>query len=326
MQRDASMVSVVIPVLDEQDLIGRTLGEVAGVLEQAAGDFEIIVVDDGSTDQTFAQVRKAHRSDARVRGLRLSRHFGKEAAMLAGLARAGGEAVITMDGDLQHPPQLIPAMLDKWRQGAQIVHGVKMSRKYGGHLHRTAARVFNALFSRIAGFSIVDSSDFKLLDAGIARLLVQGFPEQQRFHRGLSQWVGFRQESVEFTVPERPMGRSRWSVAGLFRYGWNTLTSFTSLPLQLVPVLGIVMLVTAVLLGAEALVSRLSGHAISGFATLEVTILFTGSLIMIGLGVVGQYLARIYDEVKRRPVYLVADECGFEPSAGGAQQGEDAAP
>lgn len=318
------MVSVVIPVLDEQDLIDRTLNEVAGVLEAAAGDFEIIVVDDGSKDRTFAKVQEAHQSNPRLKGLRLSRHFGKEAAMLAGLTRARGQAVITMDGDLQHPPDLIPAMLDKWRQGAQIVHGVKASRKYGGRLHRTAARVFNTLFSRIAGFSIVDSSDFKLLDAAIARLLVKNFPEQQRFHRGLSQWVGFRQESVEFIVPERPSGRSRWSVAGLFRYGWNTLTSFTSLPLQLVPVLGIIMLVTAVLLGAEALISRLSGHAISGFATLEVTILFSGSLIMIGLGVVGQYLARIYDEVKRRPVYLVADECGLGSPAAGAPQEPDA--
>jgi len=326
MDRNASKISIVIPALDEQDLIAQTLDEVTRVAAEVAEDHEIIVVDDGSEDSTFEKVQQARALNARIKGLKLSRHFGKEAAMLAGLARADGQAVITMDGDLQHPPELIPAMLDKWKQGAQIVHGVKRSRKYGGRLNRTAARLFNSVFSRIAGFSIVDSSDFKLLDAGVARLLVKGFPEQQRFHRGLSQWVGFRQESVEFVVPERPFGQSRWSITGLFRYGWNTLTSFTSLPLHLVPLLGIVMLVTAVLLGADAFVSRLSGHAVSGFATLEVTILFSGSLIMIGLGVVGQYLARIYDEVKHRPVYLVADECGFEPPAGGIPQAKDTAP
>ncbi len=168
----------------------------------------------------------------------------------------------------------------------------------------------------------MDSSDFKLFDARIARLLVQGFPEQQRFHRGLSNWVGYRQESVEFEVAERPAGESHWSLFALFRYGWNTLTSYTSLPLQLVPVLGVVMLIATAVLGTEALISRINGNAISGFATLEITILFSGSVIMIGLGIIGQYLARVYDELKRRPVYVVADELGFElkPNPGSSEQ------
>lgn len=313
MHREEVFISVIMPLLDEEEVIARTLREVAQVLESFTQTYEIIVVDDGSGDGTYTEVEKAHQLNPRVKGLRLSRHFGKEAAMLAGLARAEGEAVVTMDGDLQHPPALIPDMIEKWRQGAQIVHGVKQTREYGGLFHRTAARAFNRLFSRIAGFSIVDSSDFKLLDARIARLLVQGFPEQQRFHRGLSSWVGFRQESVEFEVAERPAGESHWSLPALLRYGWNTLTSYTSLPLQLVPVLGVVMLVASAVLGTEALISRLNGNAISGFATLEITILFSGSVIMIGLGIIGQYLARVYDELKRRPVYVVADELGFEP-------------
>ena len=312
MHREDVSISVVMPLLDEEEVITRTLREVAQVLEGITQTYEIIVVDDGSGDATFAEVEKANQSNPRVKGLRLSRHFGKEAAMLAGLARAQGDAVVTMDGDLQHPPALIPDMITKWRQGAQIVHGVKQTRKYGGLFHRTAAQAFNRLFSRIAGFSIMDSSDFKLLDARIARLLVQGFPEQQRFHRGLSSWVGFRQESVKFEVADRPAGESHWSLTALIRYGWNTLTSYTSLPLQLVPVLGMVMLVASAVLGTEALISRINGDALSGFATLEITILFSASVIMIGLGIVGQYLARVYDELKRRPVYVVADELGFE--------------
>jgi glycosyltransferase involved in cell wall biosynthesis len=312
MNREKPLVSVVIPMLNEEDVIDATFREVIQVLDGVTEAYEIIVVDDGSEDRTFAAVEEAHRVNPRVKGLKLSKRFGKEAAILAGLARARGKAVVTMDGDLQHPPALIPVMIEKWREGAQIVHGVKQTRNYGGYFHRTASRAFNTLFSRITGFSIANSSDFKLLDARVARLLVQGFPEQQRFHRGLSSWVGFRQESLQFQVAERPAGQSQWSVYALFRYAWNTVTSYTSLPLQFVPVLGLVMLAATVLLGTEAVISRLNGHAISGFATLEITILFSGSIIMIGLGIIGQYLARVYDEVKKRPVFVVADELGFE--------------
>jgi len=312
MHHEKPLVSVVIPLLNEEDVIDATLREVSQVLDRVTEAYEIIVVDDGSEDGTFAAVERAHQANSRIKGLKLSRRFGKEAAMLAGLAQTRGKAVVTMDGDLQHPPALIPVMIEKWREGAQIVHGVKQTRNYGGYFHRIASRLFNRLFSRVAGFSIANSSDFKLLDARVAQLLVQGFPEQQRFHRGLSSWVGFRQESVQFQVAERPAGQSQWGLYALVRYAWNAVTSYTSLPLQLVPVLGLVMLIASVVLGTEAVISRLNGNAISGFATLEITILFSGSIIMIGLGIVGQYLARVYDEVKKRPVFVVADELGFE--------------
>jgi len=315
MDREEVFVSVIIPLLDEEEVISHTLREVTRVLEDVTRSYEIIVVDDGSDDGTFAELEKAHQANQRIKGLRLSRHFGKEAAMVAGLAKAQGEVVVTMDGDLQHPPQVIPEMIEKWRQGAKIVNGVKKTREYGGFLNRTASRTYNRLFSKMVGFSIVNSSDFKLLDARVARILARNFPEQQRFHRGLSSWVGFRQESVEFEVQDRPVGESHWSFIALIRYGWNTLTSYTSLPLQAIPVLGVVMLLASAVLGTEALISRLNGNALSGYATLEITILFSGSMVMIGLGIIGQYLARVYDELKRRPAFLVADELGFDPSS-----------
>lgn len=305
-------ISLVIPVLNEEDVIVLTLKEVTRVLETITTNFEIVVVDDGSTDETFIRVTEAHQANHRIKGLRFSRNFGKEAAMLAGMARAEGQVVVTMDGDLQHPPDLISEMVEKWREGAQIVHGVKRTREYGNWFHRTAAKLFYKLFSQIAGFKIMNSSDFKLLDAQIARLLVRDFPEQQRFLRGLSSWVGYRQESVEFEVSERAVGNTSWGLSALFRYGWNSLTSYTSLPLQFVPFLGAIMLLISIILGTEALVSRIRGESITGFATLEITILFSGSMIMIGLGIVGQYLARVYDELKRRPAFLMADEIGFE--------------
>ncbi len=312
MPREEVFISLVIPVLNEEDVIDLTLTEATRVLEKITPDYEIVVVDDGSGDETFTRVMEAHQANQRIRGLKFSRNFGKEPALLAGMARAGGQVVVTMDGDLQHPPELIPEMVEKWRDGAQIVHGVKQTREYGGFFYRTTARIFNRLFSWAVGFSVVNSSDFKLLDARVVKLLVQGFPECERFHRGLSSWVGFQQESVTFEVSARPAGQSQWSISALVRYGWRTLTSYTSLPLQVVPALGAVMLLVSIVLGTEALVSRLRGEALTGFATLEISILFTGSIIMIGLGVIGQYLARVYDELKRRPTFVVADELGFE--------------
>lgn len=313
--QEPALLSVVVPLFNEVELVGCLLREVTRVLAGITAAYEVIMVDDGSTDGTFEEIRRAGQADPRLRGLRLSRNFGKEAALVAGLARARGQAVITLDGDLQHPPDLIPALVEKWRQGAQIVHGVKQAPAGGRFLRRRAARLFNQLFSRLAGFNVVGSSDFKLLDARIVRLLVERFPEQQRYHRGLSIWVGFRQDSVEFAVTERPSGASRWSRTALLGYAGQTLTAYTSLPLHIVPLLGGVMLLVALALGTEALISRFSGRALSGFATLEITILFSSSLIMIGLGIIGQYLARVYDEIKGRPTYLVAEEIGFPAHA-----------
>lgn len=310
---EAQRISVVIPAHREREVIGATVLAVIAVLREMGADFEIIVVDDGSCDGTFEAVAQLHCQYPQVKAVRLSRQFGKEAAMLAGLAHARGAAVITIDGDLQHPPELISDMVAAWRAGAHIVHGVKKTRLYGGRLHRTAARLFNTVFSWVAGFDIVGSSDFKLLDARVARLLAEQFPEHGRFHRGLSTWVGFQQATVPFEVRERVGGQSRWRLSALFSYAWNTLTAYSSLPLKLVPMMGALMLVVSLVLGGEAIVSRVLGRSISGFATLEITILFTGSMIMIGLGIIGQYLARMYDELKQRPLYLVAEQIGFEP-------------
>lgn len=310
---EVALISVVIPAHREREVIGATVSAVIAVMETLAVDFEVIVVDDGSRDGTFEAVVQLHSDFPQVKAVRLSRQFGKEAAMLAGLAHARGAAVVTIDGDLQHPPELIPEMVRAWRAGAHIVHGVKKTRLYGGRFHRTAARLFNTVFSWVAGFDIVGSSDFKLLDARVARLLVERFPEHGRFHRGLSTWVGFDQVTVPFEVRERVGGQSRWRLSALFAYAWNTLTAYSSLPLKLVPVMGALMLIVSLVLGGEAVISRLLGRSISGFATLEITILFTGSMIMIGLGIIGQYLARMYDELKQRPMYLVAEQVGFEP-------------
>lgn len=309
------VLSVVLPALNESAGIASALQRTAAVLQTTGLSYEILVVDDGSGDDTFRITAELARQDPHIRGLRLSRRFGKEAALAAGLEHARGDAVITMDADLQHPPEIIPEMLKLWREGAQIVHGVKRER--GDHgLRRGSAQLFNRLFAKAAGFELRDSSDYKLLDRKIARLLVQQLPERTRFYRGLSRWVGYEQAEVFFDVAPRHSGKTHWGALDLARYALENLTAFSALPLRLVPLLGLVMLAAALLLGIETLVSRLSGEAVSGFATLEITLLFTGSLIMIGLGIIGQYLSLIYTEIKARPCYLVAEQTAPNPSPG----------
>ncbi len=309
-------LSIVIPAFNESGVLPHTLDTLKAIADATGVGYEIIVVDDGSTDDTPDVIDAAHAVTPEIKGIVLSRQFGKEAALYAGLRHTSGKAVITLDADLQHPPSLIPEMLEHWRKGAEIVHGVKQDRQEDSFLQRITASVYNAVFSRLSGFDLRDSSDFKLLDRRVVDVLTKSLPEYGRFYRGLSAWVGYRQVSMPFDVAPRKSGESRWGGLGLIRYALQTVTAFSSLPLMIVPVLGLVMLVIAIILGIETILSKLAGHAISGFATLEITILFTGSLVMIGLGVIGQYLARMFDEIKGRPVCLISRLIGMNSNSG----------
>jgi glycosyltransferase involved in cell wall biosynthesis len=309
-------LSIVIPAFSESEVLPHTLDTIKAIAEAEKISYEIIVVDDGSTDDTAALIDAAHTTTPKIKGIVLSRQFGKEAALFAGLKHACGRAVITLDADLQHPPSLIPEMLEHWRKGAEIVHGVKQNRGADTLMQRLTAAVYSTVFSRLSGFDLRGSSDFKLLDRRVVEVLTNSLPEYGRFYRGLSAWVGYRQVSIPFDVAPRKSGESRWGGLGLLRYAIHTMTAFSSLPLMIVPVLGVVMLIISIILGIEAIFSKLAGHSISGFATLEITLLFSGSLIMIGLGVIGQYMARIFDEIKGRPVCLISRFIGLENSAG----------
>jgi len=308
-------LSIVIPAFNEREVLPRSLETLRAIANKANVSYEIIVVDDGSTDDTPDLLDTAHATTPEVKGIILSRQFGKEAGLYAGLKHASGKAVITLDADLQHPPNLIPEMLEHWRKGAEIVHGVKQDRRADTFLQRVTASIYNMVFSRLSGFDLRGSSDFKLLDRRVVDVLTKNLPEYGRFYRGLSAWVGYRQVSVPFDVAPRESGERSWGGLKLIRYAVQTMTAFSSLPLMIVPVLGLVMLVISIILGIEAIFSRLAGHAISGFATLEITILFSGSLIMIGLGVIGQYMGRIFDEIKGRPVCLISRYIGLGNSA-----------
>ena len=308
------LLSLVVPAHNEERGIARAVDVIAGALASSGVELEIIVVDDGSRDATFERVRELARHDARVRGLRFTRNFGKEAALLAGLRVAAGDAVVTIDSDLQHPPTLIPQMLEEWRNGAMVVDAVKRNRDSDGLLTRARAELFNGLLSRLGGINLRHASDFKLLDRIVVDAIARELPERQRFYRGLADWVGYRHASVPFDVAERAEGQGKWSVWKLVQLATTAIVSFTSAPLQIVTILGLLTLVLGVGVGADAVISWFQGRAVSGFATTIITLLIVGSFIMISLGIIGEYIAKIYDEIKARPPYLVESTVGFEPS------------
>jgi glycosyltransferase involved in cell wall biosynthesis len=307
----SELLSVVVPAHNEAAGIMHAIDVIATTLASCGMRLEIIVVDDGSRDATFERVKERSIADGRVKGLRFTRNFGKEAALLAGLRVANGEAVVTIDSDLQHPPALIPKMIDEWRKGAMVVDAVKRRRENDGVLTRLRAGLFNSLLSRLGGINMENSSDFKLLDRVVVDAIARELPERQRFYRGLADWVGYRHASIPFDVEMRAEGKGKWSLWKLMQLATTAIVSFTSAPLQIVTVLGILTLLLGVVVGADALIAWFQGRAVSGFATTIITLLVVGSFIMISLGIIGEYLAKIYDEIKARPTYLIESTVGI---------------
>ena len=310
-----SLLSVVIPAHNEEPSIANALDVIKTTLLSCGMDWEIIVVDDGSHDKTFARLRELSHADTRIKGLQLSRNFGKEAALLAGLRAAKGEAVITMDADLQHPPTLIPAMIDAWQNGARVVDAVKRTRKNDGILTRARARIFNSLLSRLGGINLQHSSDFKLIDRVVVNTIARDLPESQRFYRGLSDWVGYSHASIPFDVDARIDGEGKWTIWGLMNLATTAIVSFTSAPLRIVTVLGLITMLFGFIVAVESLIGWSQGRAVSGFTTTIITLLILGSFIMISLGIIGEYIAKIYDEIKHRPAYLVESSLGIDDNS-----------
>jgi polyisoprenyl-phosphate glycosyltransferase len=302
------VISIVIPAFNEAENIPELLDQIAGVMARAGEAYELIVVDDGSTDATWTRLAAAVERFPAVRAIRFSRNFGKEAAIAAGLESAAGDAAIVMDADLQHPPALIAQMIARWRQGdVDIVEAVKSERGQEPRSYRFVSRMFYTTLERWAGVKMLDASDFCLLDARVVRQW-RRFPEHALFFRGMSAWLGFRRARVEFAVQPRLTGTTKWTVLGLTRLALHSITAFTSVPLHLITLLGLFTFVMAALLGTRIIVLKLSGEVIDGLTTIILLLLFTGSSLMIALGIIGEYIARIYDEVKARPRYIVAEQ------------------
>lgn len=299
-----AFLSIVLPAYNEEENIMNTAAVLSKTLEENGIEYELVFISDGSRDRTFERIREAAAGNPRIRGAEFSRNFGKEAAIFAGLEMAGGNAVIVMDCDLQHPPQVIPEMWKLWQEGAEVVEGIKQSRGKESLAHRLSAGMFYKIMSMLIKMDMNASSDFKLLDRKVVDVLLS-LPERNTFFRALSFWVGFRTETVTYEVQERRYGKSKWSFFSLMKYAVTNATSFSTLPLQLVTVMGLVAILFSVVLFIQTLIRFLSGTAVEGFTTVILLILMIGGFLMLGLGIVGHYLARIYEEVKGRPKYII---------------------
>lgn len=304
------LLSAIVPAFNEERGLAAAIREIKANLAQTGLPYEILVVDDGSVDRTWAVIRELSAEVKELAGIRLSRNFGKEGAIAAGLDRARGAACIILDADLQHPPALIPEMARLWRTGDwDVVEAVKSDRGRESIIQRWIIRSFYRTAAWLTGHNLQDASDFKLLDRRVVEQW-RRFGERVTFFRGLVAWLGFRRTQVLFEVPARVAGSSRWSLASLTGLAIRAVTSFSALPLQLVTVLGLVTLLIAALIGVQALRLWFSGLALPGFTTVILLQLIIGGFLMMSLGIIGTYIARIYDEVKGRPRYVVRETLG----------------
>ena len=302
-------LSVVLPAYNEEESVPLAADVIGDLLTKAGIDHELIFVNDGSRDHTWRAIQEAAARRPQVRGIRFSRNFGKEAAIFAGLAQAKGDCCVVLDCDLQHPPEKSLEMYRLWQQGWQVVEGVKISRGKESPLHTLAAKTFYRFLSGATRIDMSHASDFKLLDRRAVDVLV-AMREKNAFFRALSSWIGFDTAQVEFEVQPRAAGESKWSLRSLTRYAVTNLAAFSTAPLQIVTILGVLVFLCSLVLGCWSLWQKINGQALEGFTTVILLLLLIGSALMVCLGILGYYIAKIYEEIKDRPRYIVADDCG----------------
>lgn len=305
------LLSVILPAYNEEKMIEKAGTVIGRILEEQKIPYEIVFVDDGSKDRTWAEIDRTAVNNPHIAGVHFSRNFGKESAMLAGLANAKGDCCVVMDCDLQHPPETVVEMYRLWEQGYEVVEGVKHSRGKESLAHKASAGMFYKLISKAIGIDMSRASDFKLLDRKAVDALLE-MPERNAFFRALSAWIGYKTTSVEFDVREREEGVSKWSTKSLIRYAITNIVSFSSAPMQFVTGAGVFVFLLAVILGIQTLVHYFTGNAVAGFTTVILLLLLIGSILMISLGIIGYYISKIYEEVKGRPRYLISRKIDSE--------------
>ncbi len=309
--RRGARLSLIIPMHNEAAVLPTTLAAIKAALGGLGVEYEIIGVDDGSTDDTFAVLSRLAEADPRLRGLRLSRNFGKEAALSAGLDHCDGDMVVPIDADLQDPPSLIADFITLWEAGFDVVYGVRTERRSDTFFKRATAGAFYRVFNKISDVPIPgDTGDFRLMDRAVVQAL-RALPERNRFMKGLFAWVGFRQVGVPYVRPERAAGTTSFNGPRLFRFALDGITAFSTAPLRIWSLVGLAgaaaALGYALFLIAHVLVQ---GRDIPGYASLMVVLLLFSSFQMIALGVFGEYLGRMYQEIKGRPLYIISDRFG----------------
>lgn len=305
------MLSVIIPAYNEEQNIKNTADTVLSIMKDASIDCELIFIDDGSKDGTYGQICECAEISKRIRGLSFSRNFGKEAAIYAGLEAAKGDCAVIIDCDLQFPPEKITQMYSLWQEGYEVIEGVKSDRGNESAFHKLSAKAFYKIMSAFMGVDMQSTSDFKLIDRKVIDALLS-LPERNTFFRALSFWSGFKSTQVEFEVQQRQNGESKWGIIKLTKYAISNITSFTTAPLQIITVMGCVMLVFMGVMAIQTLVRFLLGQSAEGFTTVILLLLLIGGSLMLALGIIGYYIARIYEEVKGRPRYIVSKKTDEE--------------
>jgi glycosyltransferase involved in cell wall biosynthesis len=307
-------VSIVIPVFNEVESIPILFDHLKKVLQGLPFNFELLFVDDGSTDGTYLAIKDEQKRDRRVKALSLSRNFGHQAALTAGLQYASGDAVITMDGDLQHPPSLIPTLIEKWREGFEIVYTTRESTADESFFKRMTSRLFYRIINSFSETPVQPfAADFRLLDRAVVRSL-NTLEERDRFLRGLIGWLGFSTVGISYTADTRAAGKSKYTLGKMIKLALNGIISFSAAPLHLVTYLGIIASFLGFLYGIYSLYVRFfTNDTVQGWTSLVIVILFLGGVQLISIGILGEYLIRVYDETKRRPLFIVRDSVGLEP-------------
>lgn len=309
-----ALLSVILPSYNEEMMVERAGERLGQLLEGEKIKFELIFVDDGSKDATWSKIEEMAKRYKFIRGIHFSRNFGKEAAIFAGLAEAGGDCSVVMDCDLQHPPETVVEMYRRWEEGYEVVEGVKRSRGRESLGHKASAGLFYKIMTKATGIDMSRASDFKLLDKRAVAALLD-MPERNAFFRALSSWIGFKTTTVKFDVQPREAGESKWSTWSLVKYAVTNIAAFSSVPLQMVTVAGVFMFIFAVIMAVESLVRYFGGHALEGFTTVILLLLIIGSLVMMSLGIIGYYISKIYEEVKGRPRYIISRTAGIKNRA-----------
>ena len=311
-ERARPVYSVVAPVFNEAETLPHFYERVIAVMESLHQPFELIMVDDGSTDNSPRILRDLHQRDRRVRVVQFSRNFGHQIAISAGLDYARGDAVIIVDSDLQDPPEVIPQLVRSWQEGAEVVYARRRHRTGETRFKLLTAAAFYQLIRRLTAVDIpADTGDFRLLDRGVVDALVT-MREHHRFMRGLSAWVGFRQEAVLYDRHERFAGTTKYPLRKMLRFSIDAITGFSYIPLQLATSFGFVLAAVSLVGIVIAIILRVANHAIVGQASTLILVLFMGGIQLIFLGIIGEYLGRIYDEVRARPLYIVRKTLGGE--------------
>lgn len=313
MTTDHPTLSVVAPCFNEEGVLHELYRRISGVLDGAGEAWELVLVNDGSRDRTPEIMRELHAADPRVKVVDFARNFGHQIAVTAGMDYARGDAVVLIDADLQDPPELILEMLAQWRAGYEVVYAIRAERKGETWFKEFTAKAFYRIIYKITDIDIpMDTGDFRLMDRKVVEAL-KTMKEKHRFLRGMSVWVGFRQTGVKYVRAERYAGETKYPLKKMLKFAMDGITSFSYFPLQLATYIGFVAAALAVLGIVVTIILRLSGsHAFYGQATTLVSVLFLGGVQLICLGILGEYLGRIYDEVKARPLYIVREALGFE--------------